>query len=95
LSFAFVKIEREKIHNSYEKCELSRACLEIEISETESHDYHTSRKYVRAPKRMKQRRIPSKIEVLKDRSQIIEITTASKRQADDIEDDDIEDENRV
>ena len=32
LSFAFVKIEREKIHNSYEKCELSRASLEIEIS---------------------------------------------------------------
>lgn len=95
LSFAFVKIEREKIHNSYEKCELSRASLEIEISETESHDYHTSRKYVRAPKRMKQRRIPSKIEVLNDRSQIIEITTASKRPADDIEDEDIEDENRV
>ena len=54
LSFAFIKIEKERVHSSfYYKNELSRASLEFEVEEKVKREAKNSRKYVRAPKKAK------------------------------------------
>ncbi len=54
LSFAFIKIEKERVHSSYYyKNEFSRASLEIEVEETVKHESKNARKYVHAPKKVK------------------------------------------
>lgn len=54
LSFAYIKIEKERVHSSYYyKNELSRASLEIEVEEQAKSKTKISRKYVRAPKKAK------------------------------------------
>ena len=54
LSFAYIKIEKERVHSSYYyKNEFSRASLEIEVEEAVKHENKNSRKYVRAPKKVK------------------------------------------
>ena len=54
LSFAYIKIEKERVHSSYYyKNELSRASLEVEVEEVIKHENKNARKYVRAPKKVK------------------------------------------
>ena len=93
LSFAFIKIEKERVHSSMlEKNELSRASVEVELSGTYQREYETSRKYVRAPKKMMTNKKKNHAPVL-DKTGIMFLPTANKN--DEIEDEDIEDINRV
>ncbi|MBO5092601.1 MAG: hypothetical protein J6C61_08995 [Clostridia bacterium] len=93
LSFAFIKIEKERVHSSsLEKNELNKASIEIEISDSDQHEYVASRKYVRAPKRMITVKKQNQAPVL-DNTGIMYLPKTTEKE--EIEDDDIEDINRV
>ncbi len=94
LSFAFIKIEKDRVHSAQlEKNELARASIDVEISDKMEPEYDNKRKYVRAPKNMLTNKKNNKALVL-DKTGIISISNDMKED-DDLEDDDIEDKNRV
>lgn len=84
LSFAFIK--REKISQTImdEKSDLSRASIDIELEEEDLHEYSTVRKYVHAPKNMRELNKHKMINVIPDSTEIIRIT-----KLDDVSDDEI------
>ena len=93
LSFAFIKIEKERVHSSYYyKNELSRASLEIEVKDFVKHETKNERKYVHAPKKAKISSMTS--------TGIYNVTEGPMFQTATgilipVEDDDIEDDTRV
>lgn len=94
LSFAFIKIEKERVHSSYYyKNELTRASLEIEVEEEVKHENKKSRKYVHAPKNAKVVDSMTSTEIYNTSEGPMFQTTAGL--AFPVEDDDIEDESRV
>ena len=93
LSFAFIKIEKERVHSSsLEKNEFSKASVEIEISDSQQHEYEASRKYVHAPKKMLTVKKQNQAPVL-DKTGIMYLPKSTEQEK--IEDEDIEDTNRV
>jgi hypothetical protein len=93
LSFAFIKIEKERVHSSsLEKNEFSKASVEIEISDSQQHEYEASRKYVHAPKKMLTVKKQNQAPVL-DKTGIMYLPKSTQQEK--IEDEDIEDTNRV
>lgn len=93
LSFAFIKIEKERVHSSsLEKNELSKASVEIEISDNGQREYIAARKYVHAPKKMITVKKQNQAPVL-DKTGIMYLPEATENE--EVEDEDIEDTNRV
>ena len=94
LSFAYIKIEKERVHSSYYyKNELSRASLEIEVEEQIKHETKNSRKYVRAPKKPRVAGSMTSIEIYNTSEGPMYQTATGILIP--VEDDDIEDETRV
>lgn len=93
LSFAYIKIEKERVHSSYYyKNELSRASLEIEVKEQVKHENKTARKYVHAPKKTKVGSMTSTNIYNTSEGPMFQTATGILIP---VEDDDIEDDTRV
>ncbi len=73
LSFAYIKREKNSNYIMEEKGDLTKANLDIELEEEDLHEYSSGRKYVHAPKHMKELNRHSEIEIIPDSTQIIRI----------------------
>ena len=96
LSFAFIKIAKRTASDGKEKSSVSSASIDIEIEEEENYSYVT-RKYLRAPKKLRNENKAEKESkrLAKNPKRKVKVRKRPALFTSDIEDDDIEDENRV
>ncbi len=95
LSFAFIKIQKNKVSSAViNKSNLSAASIDIEMDDDDDHLYE-ARKYLRAPKNLLLKKTTKKIKPVKRKKGVAKVNVPEVLADSDLEDDDIEDENIV